>query len=373
MAYTYIPLMMDHCHGFPLWFLDPDLSLPDCYRAKGIRVGDLGYITARGGFTYLFNVYASADDPINEGRVPPIFEPLEVSDPPARERELHPKHYTLATPGVHRTAIGVKTSTEGVLTSGGVGLTFACSSTQGAGLVLPDGATRYDANNPAQLYKYAKKYAQYWYQYLNGEEGMEMRNGSLYLVTGCDKCHSWEAACFHPPRHSSVFPTDGVAEVGGAFSHSWEVQTGPHYRIHRRDTTDPNQAIFLRGYTISVREKPTVHEQLLAKKPTDTVIGGSKAKGPLIDSPVPYGVESPFRYGIPVGDMDMHGVSEGNDSEDHADFSDGYDPEDPEDVEGSSQVEIFAVGHGHNVYNPSAKINARSQPQMLLSPTMSIG
>ncbi|KAK0440620.1 hypothetical protein EV421DRAFT_1737277 [Armillaria borealis] len=306
MAHTYIPLMMDHRHGFPLWFPDPDLSLPGCYRAKGIRVGDLGYITARGAFVYLFNVYASAHDPINEGRVPPIFEPLEVSDPPSRERELHPKHYTLATPGVHRTAIGVETSTE----------------------VLPDGATRYDANHPAQLYEYAKKYAQYWYQYFNGEEGREMRNGCLYLVTGCDKCHSWEAACFHPPRRSS-----GMAEVGGAFSHSWE-------------------AIFLRGYTISVREKPMIREQLLAK---NTVIGGSKAKGPLIVSPVPYGVESPFHNGVPVGDMDMYRESVGNDSGDGAD---GYGSEDPEDVQGSSQVEIFAIGHGHKVYNPSAKINA---------------
>ncbi len=237
---------------------------------------------------------------------------------------------------------------------------------------------RYDANQPAQLYKYAKKYAQYWYQYFNGEEGREMRNGCLYLVTGCDKCHSWEAACFHPPRRSSVFPIAGVAEVGGAFSHSREVQTGPSHRIHRRDTTDPDQAIFLRGYTISVREKPTVHEQLLAKKPTDTVIGGSKAKGSLIVSPVPYGVESPFRRGIPVGEMDTYGESVGvmlyhpsfsrrrltvflfdrNSEDSGADFSDGNDSEDPEDVKGSSQVEIFAIGHGHNVYNPSAKINA---------------
>ncbi|SJL06517.1 uncharacterized protein ARMOST_09858 [Armillaria ostoyae] len=344
MAHTYIPLMMDHRHGFPLWFPDPDLSLPGCYRAKGIRVGDLGYITARGGFAYLFNVYASAHDPINEGRVPPIFESLKVSGPPAREQELHPKDHTLATPGVHRTAIGVETSTEGALTSGGVGLTLSCSSTQGAGLVLPDGTTRYDANHPAQLYEYAKKYAQYWYQYFNGEEGREMRNGCLYLVTGCDKCHSWEAACFHPPRRSSVFPIAGVAEVRGAFSHTWDVQTGPSYRIHRRDTTDPNQAIFLRGYTISVREKPMIHEQLLTK---NTVVGGSKAKGPLIVSPVPYGVESPFRHGVPVGDMDMYGES--NDSGDGAD---GHGSEDPEDVEGSSQVEIFAIGHGHKVYNP---------------------
>ncbi|KAK0453008.1 uncharacterized protein EV420DRAFT_635871 [Desarmillaria tabescens] len=341
MAHTYIPLMLDHHHGFPLWFPDSDLSLPLRCRDKGICVGDLGYITVRGAFAYLFNVYASADDPINKGRVPPIFEPLEVSGPSAREQELHPEHHTLTTPGIQQTASAGGALTSGV--DGGVGLTFSCSSTQGAALVLPDGAVRYDVNQSAQakLHKYAKKYAQYWYQYLNGEQGREMRNGSLYLVTGCDKSHSWEAVCFHPPTHSSVsspFSIVGAAEVGGTISHEWMFQTGPSRRNHRKDTMDPNQAIFLRGYSISVPEKPMIQEQLLKDKTTGAVeifsIDGSKTKGPLIVPLVPYGIDS--RYSAPVEDMDMYGEGAEDDSEDDADSSD--DDEDPERFSQEAEV-----------------------------------
>ncbi|KAK0187256.1 hypothetical protein F5146DRAFT_1004188 [Armillaria mellea] len=168
----------------------------------------------------------------------------------------------MVTPGVYQT---VETSTESALTSGNVGLTFACSSTRGAGLALPGGTTRYDAEQPAQLYEYAKKYAQYWYQYFNGEEGREMRNG-----------------CLH----------------------------------------------FLCGYTISVGEKPMIHDQLLAK---NTVIGGSKAGGPLIISPAPYDCRE---Y-----------LFQQNNSEDGADF---HDSEDPEDVKGSSQVSTADAAITHD-------------------------
>ena len=41
----------------PLWLLEPSSTLPKVYRRQGIAVGDIGIITASGGFDFLFNVH----------------------------------------------------------------------------------------------------------------------------------------------------------------------------------------------------------------------------------------------------------------------------------------------------------------------------
>ncbi len=57
---------------------ESDYNLPDVYRNKGVSVGDLGILTDDGGFDFLFNVCAEADDPVNQGRVPAQFQPLRI-------------------------------------------------------------------------------------------------------------------------------------------------------------------------------------------------------------------------------------------------------------------------------------------------------
>jgi hypothetical protein len=64
-------------HGYPLWLPEPFSNLPRKYRKKGVSVGDVGIITSDGGFDYLFNICLPSDHPINSGRVPPGFVPLE--------------------------------------------------------------------------------------------------------------------------------------------------------------------------------------------------------------------------------------------------------------------------------------------------------
>ncbi|KAK0447007.1 uncharacterized protein EV420DRAFT_1276391 [Desarmillaria tabescens] len=290
---------MGHRHGFPLWFPDPDSNLPPSYQATGTRVGDLGYITDDGAFAYLFNVYAPADDPINVGRVPPTsnlcqgFLLLIYSF-------VHSKNCTRSTMRV--------------------GFEFSCSSARAAILFLPDGAVRYNCNFPARLYEHAKTNAQSWYQYFNGEQGREIRNGSLYLVTGCDKCHSWGTACFHyPSDHHSVslrFLIAGLGEVAGLISHRWEVQTGIHRRNHQCDATSnlANQTIFIRGFTISVREQPQLLRRMFGMKSAVEIYksDGSNVKGPRIFSSIPYGIESTSESSnYSTSAMDMYRTSAG--------------------------------------------------------------
>ncbi|KAK0435528.1 hypothetical protein EV421DRAFT_1716647 [Armillaria borealis] len=316
-------------HGFPLWFPDLDSNLPAAYRASGTRVGDLGYITDDGGFAYLFNVCAPADDAINIGRVPPNFKPLAIPDYDSPDRVwqgAYPRHSALTTSHVRQTAISLEASTQGIVSSigGGAGFEFSCSSTQAAILVLPDGGERHESNFLGLFHECASENALHWYQHFNGPgQRREIRNGSLYLVTGFDKCSSWGTACYHFPNDnysvSLRFLIAGMGEFAGTISHRWEVQAGVHQRNHQCDTTsDPvraNQTVFLRGYSISVRDKNMGLTRWFRSGKSPVQIFQNKTgttKGPPIISSIPYGVESTsegFRHDASIKDADMQGKS----------------------------------------------------------------
>lgn len=53
------------------------MRLPACYRASGVRIGDVGIITPEGAFSFLFNVFHAATHPINASmRMPADFVPF---------------------------------------------------------------------------------------------------------------------------------------------------------------------------------------------------------------------------------------------------------------------------------------------------------
>jgi len=62
--------------GSPLWQTEPSSNLPNIYRRRGIAVGDVGIITASGGFDFMFNICLPADHPINQEGLPADFSPL---------------------------------------------------------------------------------------------------------------------------------------------------------------------------------------------------------------------------------------------------------------------------------------------------------
>jgi hypothetical protein len=61
--------------GFPLFDPNPQRNLPAEYRRRGVVIGDVGTITSDGIFDFFFNIYLSANDPIN-AHVPEDFVPL---------------------------------------------------------------------------------------------------------------------------------------------------------------------------------------------------------------------------------------------------------------------------------------------------------
>ena len=63
--------------GFALYVPEPNMQLPIAYQKIGINIGDVGVITPDGGFSFLFNICAPRNDPINPSILPEDFSPLQ--------------------------------------------------------------------------------------------------------------------------------------------------------------------------------------------------------------------------------------------------------------------------------------------------------
>ncbi|KAJ7800607.1 hypothetical protein B0H13DRAFT_1672875, partial [Mycena leptocephala] len=129
---------------------------------------------------------------------------------------------------------------------------------KGAVLALPHGAHLEKLDNLAVMRQYAVKHAESWYKYVNETRGRGLVNGSLYLITGCEKAKSWGMASFHDVALQNGFqlsfrPTTD-AEAG--YRYRWQ---GTHCRHKHADSslvdgTPLNQTTFIHAFTISLGE-----------------------------------------------------------------------------------------------------------------------
>ncbi|KAK0451358.1 uncharacterized protein EV420DRAFT_1560593 [Desarmillaria tabescens] len=241
--------MLSKGHGYPLWLPDLPSHWPDAYLCHGTQIGDVGYLDQYGGFEYLFNVCKSAEDLVNLNRVPPGFVPIR--SPGVLKRRGFDKD-SVITSRLRPSMFPAFYSTDPLLTCTS-SFRFPSSSTRGAVLILLDGSESYDSKNPSMLAEYAAANAHSWYKYINDEQGRMVPNGSLYLVTGCDKCRSWGSGCFADWHPTLEFYTPEP----GTSHYRWgnHCASGLHLRCHHSEGTIANQTIFLRGYSISVRTK----------------------------------------------------------------------------------------------------------------------
>lgn len=166
-----------------------------------------------------------------------------------------------------------------------MGAQFTWTSSEGAILHLPRGAAR--LSSPPELFRdVALRGAKNWYRFANITLRRGVPNGSLYLITGCDKARSWMVGSFSDSSSESQasFKLNAAGFGGGrvAYSYSWETscpavyRTGPPPSIDSPDDLhqhEPeidrdnhffqadapdgqNQCVFLRGYRIMLRTSP---------------------------------------------------------------------------------------------------------------------
>ncbi|KAE9385615.1 hypothetical protein BT96DRAFT_840509 [Gymnopus androsaceus JB14] len=249
--------------GYPLWQPKPDDGVPLAYLREGVQIGDLGILNEFGGFDYIFNVCRPADDPINDGRVPEDFKPitgLKDQDTRKREDEYWPgTHVASRDVDIQRGFLPLSPSPlpNAPVEIGG-GLSFGSRSSRGALLVLPEGATRRDHLNLSAFHSYATQYAKSWYAYINGPLGRQATNGSLYLVTGCDKARAWGVASFSGARPGDVLlefvpvpsrvPDSTHPDYYFRLTNSASASSGSDCRFGNQ-----SGCVFLRGFKIAIR------------------------------------------------------------------------------------------------------------------------
>ena len=284
----YAKLLLPKKHGYPLWLHDPDPSLPLAYRSIGVRIGDVGTITYDGGFDFLFNICHDANDPVNWLGVPDGFVPLTLEDEDVLRRpEMHDKGTHISSPRVskvhpelsedeYENVPYVSVWQQHLLTYLGTsgGFQFECTGSSGAVLVLPKGGSRVDLRKRGLFFNYAAYHGMEWYQFVNGRLARQVRNGSLYLVTGCDKSPAWGVASYSDPSGNTAaslkFKVVDPATDGAAPVYSWEdynsitVRTGRQQVESNGVAPQPNEAranptfnqcAFIRGYRISVQPR----------------------------------------------------------------------------------------------------------------------
>jgi len=107
----YAQYLLLKMRGFPLWIPQPSGTLSVPYRRHGLSIGDVGIIKPSGCFSFLFNICLPPSHPLNSGKVPAGFSPL---DPPLdpddilQFTELQPSSY-LASASIEKRGSGSST------------------------------------------------------------------------------------------------------------------------------------------------------------------------------------------------------------------------------------------------------------------------
>jgi hypothetical protein len=130
---------------------------------------------------------------------------------------------------------------------------FTCSSTEGAVLVLPNGASTEDLYYRQDLEGYIRCHALSFCEHAYGLLGSGAGTG-LYLITGHEKCNNWCLGSYSNAMSgtgmSLTFASTGIAS-GGTVEYEAHVAGNIDTRAHKPEGDNPaNQCVFLRGYKL---------------------------------------------------------------------------------------------------------------------------
>ncbi|KAK6988722.1 hypothetical protein R3P38DRAFT_2573169, partial [Favolaschia claudopus] len=239
----YCRQMMRQKRGFPLYDPEPRRTLAQAYQDRGVTIGDVGRITPDGAFDFFFNVYLPADHPINNNNVPDDFYPL----PPFESVDVYDQSYRS---GNHVSTSSVQRLDPDLFPGGQ--FILECQPPQGAVLTLPHGSHVQKLENLQGLREYAAANAENWFKYINGPRGRGL-NGSIYVITGCEKSPSWGLATFHSVSKPQPFELS-FEPIGTATRYRWAGNPAHKKSYNMSPTLSPdwNQAPFVHGLWISL-------------------------------------------------------------------------------------------------------------------------
>ncbi|KAF8545917.1 hypothetical protein OG21DRAFT_1310657 [Imleria badia] len=135
---------------------------------------------------------------------------------------------------------------------------FSLASSEGALLILPQGAESYKLRKRQMFKDVAIRNAADWYDFAEQDLGRIITHNSLYLITGLHKTSSWSVAAFHQAagtaESSAQFKALHAGE-GNNLMYAWETMRALDWRVGPQiDVGIPNQSVFISGFKISIRE-----------------------------------------------------------------------------------------------------------------------
>ncbi|KAL4068846.1 hypothetical protein V8B97DRAFT_2024528 [Scleroderma yunnanense] len=220
------------------------------YRETGLRIGDVGVVTAHGSFDVFFNICLPEDHPLHATYgVPEGFKQIQLADHDMES--IQPGDHrgrVIATQSISqkKMTVGMAAEIPGLAArQGDIGIEFSSSSNEGALLVLPEEALRSGKS---------------WYEFAVTKLGRtRISADSLYLITGCHKTSSWSLAAFHQSSGGCNFNAQFTAGkiVNGNISaaYSWQMSSAIPCRIGPEPYNEvKNQTVFIRGFKIAIRE-----------------------------------------------------------------------------------------------------------------------
>ncbi|KZP23682.1 hypothetical protein FIBSPDRAFT_453371 [Athelia psychrophila] len=271
---VYARQLLPKKHGYPMYYPEPLDDLPLEYRKRGVGIGDVGIIKPNGAFQFVFNIFilwTESNPGINCFGVPDGFVPMELGRrPAARNQNKHIKGSAIMSNCEKSTAasgsIGVGDGSIPSAAAGTIGFNVTSSSSETALLTMPDGALGEDYYNDTAIRSFSIANALSWYEFINVKLGRAAPNGSLYVVTGCDKSTAWGIATVEKHSSSRSLSLQFTAIkglLGASYSCSWAVTGGavPRSSLAAEDFAlgadikqPQNQCLFVRGYKIMARE-----------------------------------------------------------------------------------------------------------------------
>ena len=248
--------------------------MPTEYRKTGVRIGSVGIIYRSGKFNFLFNIFLSANHPINRGRVPEAFYPLDfskVANDLDEDDAFGPNSYltssSLRKTGSLDSSYVLAQADANFLANSLAysGFVFETCDSEGAILMMPNGAISQDLLNRHAIEKYVKDNAELWYDYVINERGRAIDNGDIRIVVGCDKVSSWGIATFASSTAQEVRLEFKGMPLNGRYS--WDCvgtasvgRVGPQeaeIRELRQESAShlQNQCVFVRTMNFTLRGK----------------------------------------------------------------------------------------------------------------------
>ncbi|KAF9255075.1 hypothetical protein L218DRAFT_377677 [Marasmius fiardii PR-910] len=260
---VYSRLLLQCGRGYPLWNPQPSENLSDEEQIKGIQIGDVGVLTEDGALDAFLNIGLSNESLAFNARraVPSTIYGIEISTLEPRPL-VHGEHFpgVVFTPTERQPPPQFERSTPPGIR---VQVHFRGSGEKSAALsIFPDTRTLVQECSPAgtsNLRDHASRNHRRWFEFVRRTPHYTTVR-SLFLVTGFTKSQSWAKALMRKSKDTvqcsvTFTKTDGQDD-------SLEVHTSPtdpsdsfSRRRSQGNSTDPNHALFVKGFLITARSR----------------------------------------------------------------------------------------------------------------------